>query len=109
MPLYLHQWLYKDPSIRAMVTHPQDREEIVRLAIEAFDGKLHGFYMCFGEFDGVAISEFPDNKTAMACMLSIVGQGALATMRTTPLLSMEEARESMLLANTVVSPYQPPQ
>ncbi len=108
MPFFLHQWLYKDPEIRAMVTQPQDREEIVRLATEAFDGKLHGFYLCFGEYDGVGISEFPDNKTALACMMSIVGQGGLATIRTTPLITTEESKEAMLLAHSVISPYQPP-
>ena len=38
MPFFLHQWLYKDPAIRAMVTQPQDREEIVRLVVH---GTLH--------------------------------------------------------------------
>ena len=108
MPFYMHQWRYKDPQVRAMITHPQNREEIVRVATEAFGGKLHSFFLCFGEYDGICISEFPDQKTTLACMMSVLGQGGLIDMTTTPLLTMEESKEAMLLAQTVVSPYQPP-
>jgi len=108
MPYYLQQWTYKDPEIRAMVTMPQNREEIVRLATEAFNGKLHNFFLCFGEFDGMGITEFPDNKTALACMMSVLGQGGLVTIKTTPLLTAAESEEAMLLAHSIVSPYQPP-
>jgi uncharacterized protein with GYD domain len=108
MPHYLHQWTYKDREVRAMVTAPQDREDVVRVAVEAFGGKLHGFYFCFGEHDGACISEFPDNETALACLMSIFGQGGLATLKTTPLMTQEESRGAMERARAVVTHYQPP-
>jgi uncharacterized protein with GYD domain len=108
MHFYLLQWSYKDPEIRAMVTKPQDREEIVRLVTEAFGGRLHSFFLCFGEFDGVAIVEFPDNQTALASMMAIVAKGGLVTIKTTPLLTSQESKEAMLLAHHTVAPYQPP-
>jgi uncharacterized protein with GYD domain len=109
MPFYLHQWSYKDPQVRAMVTTPQDREEIVSLAARAFGGRLHGFYFCFGDYDAMCISEFPDNRTAMACVMSIVGQGGLASLKTTALITKEEARDAMGDAHDKVSPYTPPE
>ncbi len=108
MPHYLHQWAYKDREVRAMVTAPQDREEVVRVAIEAFGGKLQGFYFCFGDYDGTCITEFPDNETAMACLMSIFGQGGLHTVRTTPLMTQDECRAAMDTARRIVTPYEPP-
>ena len=93
MPHYLHQWAYKDREVRAMVTQPQDREEVVRVAVEAFGGKLHGFYFCFGDYDGACIAEFPNNETAMACLMSIFGEGGLLTLRTTPLMTPRELQD----------------
>ena len=110
MPYYLHQWHYKDPAIHAMVMKPQKREDVVRLAIEAYGGTLHTFFLAFGEFDGVAIAEFDNQITAMACMMSIVGQGGLRALKTTPLLTTEEGMKAMELANEMLdgSGYSPP-
>jgi uncharacterized protein with GYD domain len=110
MPHYLTQWSYKHDEVREMVVHPQNREEIVRLAVEALGGQLICFYFCLGEYDGVCVTEFPDKETAMACLMLILGQGAARTMRTTPLLTQEEARTAMQKANEVFdrTHYEPP-
>lgn|SRR5205814_4160841 len=91
MPLYLHQWTYKDEQIKQMLddTDEIDRADVIRTAVEAFDGTLKHFFYCFGEFDGVAISDFPDETTALACVMSIYGQGRIHTVRTTPLFMPE--------------------
>lgn len=110
MPYFLHQWRYKSDQIRAMVTHPQQRAEVVRLAIEAYGGTLHQFFFTFGTYDGLSISEFPDNETALACVMSIVGQGGLQMLETTVLITPEEGERSMRQAHTTVAPplYSPP-
>ena len=105
---FLHQWRYKDQEIREMVRRPQQRSNVVRDAAESFGGTIHGFYFCLGDYDGAAISEFPDCSQAVACVMSIVGAGALASVKTTILLTPEEAETAMKLANGIVSPYRPP-
>jgi|SRR5271166_1625925 len=104
MPLYMHQWVYKDEQIKRMITQPQDRdrENIVRIATKAFDGKLLNFYFTFGEFDGMSISEFKDNETALACLMSIIGQGRLQSIKTTVLFENESAQEAMRKAHKIV-------
>lgn len=104
MPFYLHQWRYKDPEVKAMFVRPQNRADVVRLATTAFGGTLHSFFFCFGEFDGVCVSEFPDNETAMACLMVIVGQGGVAEIRTTPLLDQAEMRRAMEKAGEAAKP-----
>lgn len=108
MPFFLHQWTYKDSEVRAMVTTPQDREEIVSLAAQAFGGRLHGFYFCFGDHDAMCITEFPDNRTALACVMSIVGHRGLVALKTTALVTTQEARDAMGHATRVVNPYSKP-
>jgi uncharacterized protein with GYD domain len=108
MPFFMHQWTYKDPEVKAMVQRPQDRAETVRDAIEVFGGKLHSFFFCFGDYDGMCITEFPDNKTALASLMSIVGSGGLSTIKTTVLVTQEEAKAAMMLAHDLVAPYTPP-
>ena len=103
MPFFLHQWVYKDATVRDMIVKPQDREDIVRVAAEAFNGRLLHFYLSFGEYDGVSISEFPDNQTAMACLMLVLGQGAVERIKTTPLMPQEEARGAMDRAHEVLT------
>jgi uncharacterized protein with GYD domain len=104
MPLYLHQWNYKDRQIQQMLDDVEeiDRAELVRTATEAFGGSLHQFFYCFGEFDGVAIAEFPDETTALACVMSIYGQGRIHAVRTTPLFLPEDGVKAIRYAQEVL-------
>jgi uncharacterized protein with GYD domain len=95
MPVYLHQWTYKDTAVDEMIHKPEDRAAIVRFAVQTFKGKLQAFYLSFGEFDGMAITEFDSDETAYACVASIFGQGRLATLRTTPLFSSKAGLKAM--------------
>lgn len=104
MPFYLHQWSYKDQQTRKMITEETDRSEVVRIAIEAFGGKLHAFFYCFGEFDGMAVSEFPDSISAFAAVMAITGQGRISTAQTTALFSAEEGLQAMRQAHALVGP-----
>lgn len=108
MPFYLFQWVYKDPAIQAMLETPQDRPAELRKAVEAFGGKLHHFFFAFGEYDGIAIVEFPDGESCAACSLTLAGAGANTALRTTALLSASEGQEAMRRARTVRSGYRAP-
>jgi len=99
---YMHQWAYKDEQVRAMFMEQQDRQEVVRVAIEAFGGHLQQFYFCFGEFDGVAISDYPDNETAVASLMSIFGQGRLRAVKTTVLISPDEMIKAIQLTRKTI-------
>jgi uncharacterized protein with GYD domain len=95
MPFYLHQWNYKDQYIKKMMLEPEDRADVVRTATAAFGGTLHSFFYCFGRYDGVAISEFPDSESALACLMAIFGQGRISGVHTTTLFSADEGLRAM--------------
>jgi len=91
-----------------MLIEDTDRAEVVRIAIEAFGGTLESFYYCFGQYDGVAISSFPDSITALSCVLSISGQGRIDFVQTTSLFSPEEGLHAMQHAGEVIGARTPP-
>jgi uncharacterized protein with GYD domain len=96
MPFYLHQWNYKDQYIRKMLLDPDDRADVVRAATAAFGGTLHHFFYCFGQYDGIAISEFPDGESALACLMAIFGQGRIDAVHTTTLFTTDEGLRAMM-------------
>jgi uncharacterized protein with GYD domain len=106
VPHYLGRFSYSPGAIKAMVANPQDRSEAAREAVESVGGKLLGYWFAFGEFDGVFIAEAPDNATAAAIAMAVGGAGALSTLQTTVLISMDEAQEAMKKAAGVT--YRPP-
>jgi uncharacterized protein with GYD domain len=108
MAYFLFQWKYKDPSIKAMTEKPQDRARELRKAVEGLGGKLHQFFFAFGEYDGIAIAEFPDNESCAACSLLLSGAGANVTLSTTVLLSADEGYRAMNKASAANTGYQAP-
>ena len=108
MPYYLYQVSYKDEQFKAMIQTPQDRSLQASKLIEAHGGKLHQFFFAFGDYDVVAISEFPDNETATAAALAVASTGAFSKFKTTVLIGPEEAQRAMSKAGSVTSGYQTP-
>ena len=74
---------------------PKNRRDAARAYIEQVGGALHGFWYGFGEYDGYAIYEAPDNASMAANVLAIAAGGALASVETTPLLTVEETLEAL--------------
>ncbi len=95
MAHFLVQASYSSQAVAAMVKNPQDRAAAIRPMIERMGGKLHGFWLSFGEYDVVAIAEIPDSVSAAALSMAIGSSGAMSAYRTTPLLTSAEAVEAM--------------
>ena len=108
MPRYLHQFGYSTDSIKGMITTPQNRREAAEKIFSAAGGKVLDMYFCFGEFDGIAISEFPAQVNATAVALTVGSSGAFSKMHTTVLIEMDEAVEAMQKAGGLVGSYTPP-
>jgi len=108
MTHFLIQWTYKDPQVRALVETPHDRAAELAKAVAAFGGRLHDFYYSIGEFDGLAIAEFPDTESCEACLMILAGGGANARMKTTVLITRDEGERAMVRAGSVMSGYRPP-
>ena len=106
MPLYLSRFSYTPETWARLIGNPEDRQKAAREYIESVGGKLHGFWYAFGEHDGYNLWEAPDNVSMAAVTLAIGGGGALSSIETTVLLTVEETMEALRKAGEVQ--YRPP-
>lgn len=106
MARYLFQAAYTSDAWAAQVQTPQNRMEVIRPVIERLGGRLECAYLAFGEYDVVGIMEMPDNVSAAAFSLAASAGGGVKTVKTTPLLTIEEGIEALKKAAS--SGYRPP-
>lgn len=98
MPHYLLQAAYTPEAWSALEHSPEDRIEAIRPVVERLGGKIVCGYLSFGEYDILTIVEMPDNISAAAFSMASSGGGSVRVRQTTPLLTVEEAKQAMRLA-----------
>jgi uncharacterized protein with GYD domain len=65
-------------------------------------------YYAFGEHDIVAVVEAPDNMSAAAISVAFNAGGSLKSVRTTPLMTMEEGMDALRKGYRAFQVYKPP-
>jgi len=106
MPIYLSKFSYTPETWGRLMVNPEDRRIAAKSYIESVGGKLHGFWYAFGEHDGYNLWEAPDNVSMAAVAIAIGGGGALSSLETTVLLTVEETLEALDKAGQLR--YRPP-
>jgi uncharacterized protein with GYD domain len=95
MPLYMTQFAYTQEAWATLAENPEDRSAPVRELLETMGGRLVSWYLSFGEYDGLAIYEAPDDATAGALVVAAARAGHFRATKTTPLFTAEESVEMM--------------
>ncbi len=108
MPLYGMRWMSKDAASKMMAGRSQHGEAPARELVEGFGGKLHHHYFMLGEYDGLAIVEFPDNASAAATSMRASASGAFARFETHPLMTAQEAQRAMQMVKDRAVAYRAP-
>ncbi len=101
MPLYLSRFSYTPETWARLITNPEDRRTAAQSYIESVGGKLHGFWYAFGSHDGYTLWEAPDNVSMAAVALAIGSGGALSSLETTVLLTVDETLDALRQAEQV--------
>jgi uncharacterized protein with GYD domain len=101
MPLYLTTFSYTPETWARLIGNPEDRREAAQSYIESVGGKLHGFWYAFGEHDAYTLWEAPDNASMAAVALAITAGGALSSLETTALLTVDETIDALRKAQQV--------
>jgi uncharacterized protein with GYD domain len=101
MPLYLTRFSYTPETWARMIANPEDRRKAAATYIESVGGKLHGFWYAFGAYDGINLWEAPDDVSMAAVALAIGSGGALSSIETTVLLSVEDTLEALRKAQGI--------
>jgi uncharacterized protein with GYD domain len=95
MPLYMTQFSNTPEAWAALTRNPEDRSQAVSRLAEQLGTRLVSFYYSFGDYDGVVITEAPDDVTAAAAVLASVSAGHIKAVKTVPLLTVDQAMEAM--------------
>jgi uncharacterized protein with GYD domain len=106
MPMYLTRFSYTPETWARLIANPEDRRKAATEYIESVGGKLHGFWYAFGAHDGVNLWEAPDDVSMAAVALAIGSGGALRSIETTVLLSVEDTMAALGTAQGIT--YRPP-
>ena len=106
MPLYLSKFSYTPDTWGRLIANPEDRRKAAQSYIESVGGKLHGFWYAFGTHDGYTLWEAQDNVSMAAVAVAIGGGGALSSLETTVLLTVEETMDALRKARDIQ--YRPP-
>jgi uncharacterized protein with GYD domain len=108
MPKYLVQAALTKEGINEVLTKAKGtgvREAVTKFAASA-GGKIDAFYFAFGQYDAVAIADYPDVVSAIAVSVAASGGGAVhVTM--TPLVTPEEMDQAIAKSATLAVPGRP--
>jgi len=91
MSFFCHQVSYTTDARNRLLHDPSDRLEAIRDPIEKLGGTLQSSFFALGPFDVLVISEFPDEVSPAAISVAFSQGGAIASIRTIPLLPLAEA------------------
>jgi uncharacterized protein with GYD domain len=106
VPKYLIQVAYTAEAWAAQTKNPRNVTERVGAAITQLGGRIESCYYAFGDADIIAILELPDNEAAAAFAIAVSAGGALRSVKTTALMSVDEGMSAMRKAAS--AGYQPP-
>ncbi len=101
MPLYMTQFAYTAEAWAALAKKPENRTEAISKLLKHFGGRLVSVYFSFGEYDGVLITEGPDEVSVTAALIAAISAGHVKATKTTVLLTAEQAVEAMRKAGGV--------
>ena len=108
MPFYMVQGRYTQGAIKNLISNPEDRSKAGAALMKAAGGKLHQYFMCFGDYDFLAISEFPNDEAAAASSMAAGSVGHISDLKTTKLMTPAEAMKAMATAGTAAKSLSPP-
>ena len=106
MAKFLIQLTYSDSALAELLKHPEDRGAAISELFERLGGEIEVFYYCLGDYDVVAIAEFPDNETMTAISFAVRSTGVAKEHKITSLLSREESVNALRRAGS--ADYHPP-
>ena len=106
MSLYMCSFGYTPEVWARLIESPENREEVVGRMLDDVGCKLHTLWYAFGEADGFALIEAPNNAAMGGAAVKFASSGAFRKFETTPLMTQSEALEALKFASRFE--YAPP-
>jgi len=108
MAQFLFQVAYTSESWATQVRQHGNVLERIQPLLVGCGGSVTGCFYAFGDYDLVLLADFPGDEEAAAFSLAATAGGSLKSIKTTPLLSVEQGIKAMRRAEEVGRNYHPP-
>lgn len=108
MSRYLFEVSYTSESWATQVRAHANVIDRITPLVQQLKGTIDSVYYAYGDRDLVALIDFPTAEDAAAFSLAASSGGAISSIRTTPLLTVDQGIAAMTKANAAMSAYQPP-
>ncbi len=95
MASFLVQVSYTPEALSALIAKPQNRMAVVKKSVENLGGTFTSSWMSFGDYDLVMLLEMPNNVSAAALAIAAAAGGSLKAIKTTPLLTIDQALSAL--------------
>jgi uncharacterized protein with GYD domain len=93
-------------TVKRFIAQPSDRAAVVQAAAESVGGRLESYYWMFGQYDGLAIVELPDSRSAAALSLAVTSSGSFSNFETHELIEAADLGQVAERAKAIS--YRPP-
>ncbi len=106
MALYLGEVTLSPEFFEAMIRYPEDRTDYIRSLVESLGGTLISLYYEVNGTSLFSLMEIPDEENASAFAYAIYASGVFSKMKSTKVMSSEEAIKAFKKASEIS--YRPP-
>lgn len=104
MPIFISQGRYTQDAVRALMTRPEDRAESIAKLFAASGGKLLSYYMTFGDYDFLVVSEGP-NEGVVTSTLVVEAAGEVCDLKTTLAIPSSEMKQAFAKAGAIAAKF----
>ncbi len=108
MAQYLLEVAYTPESWAKQVRDQGNVLDRIQPLLDGCGGRVDSLFYAFGDYDLVAIADFPSPEEAAAFSLAATAGGAIKSFKTTPLLTVEQGLAAMTRADEAGKAYRPP-
>ena len=108
MPTFITQGRYTRDAIKGMVVRPEDRAEAIARLLAKVGGRLVGYYVTFGEYDFLLITEAPGGTQIASALLAMSGSGGVTDLTTMLAMTSLEAKGAFAAAGDLTPGYRSP-
>ena len=108
MAQFLFQVAYTGESWATQVRDHGNILERIQPLLRECNGRVDSCFYAFGDYDLIIIGDFPSAEEAAAFSLAASAGGSLKSMKTTPLLTVDQGISAMRRAHEAGKHYVPP-
>ena len=105
MPTFITQGRYTQDAVKGMLAKPEDRSESVAQFFAKAGGKMIAYYMTFGEYDFLIVSEGPSLDVAAAAAIVAAAGGGVTDLKTTVGMTSSEMKNAFIKAGGIAAGF----